>query len=312
LENKAESARSVADRALDLDILSKFLIAIESKRYAENLNFAARKNLFHYTDLAGLQGIVRSHDLWLTNCRFSNDDREMAHGYGVAKAVIKDQLLTASPAHRYYLEQLDAQLDPNSPDDVYICCFCAENNRLSQWRGYGANGVGVSIEIEAGEFSWATGPDMPLGIMRVWKVYYDRDEQKTLVEEAIDFGWVNGDPTESARRAAHAIKFFIPTFKDKDFHEEGEWRLIFTPGLRCSVPPQFRVARQMLVPFFSFRDLLAAAARSPGHLARLPIRSVLVGPNPRASLSKESVKMLLASCQYDDVTVDYSKTPFRA
>ena len=30
-------------------------------------------DLFHYTDLSGLQGILQNHDLWLTNSRFSND-----------------------------------------------------------------------------------------------------------------------------------------------------------------------------------------------------------------------------------------------
>jgi hypothetical protein len=308
---KPEVARSIADRALDLDILKQFLIHIQSRRFSEDFNLAGRKDLFHYTDLLGLGGIVKEHDLWLTNCRFSNDNREMLHGYGVAKAVIADQLAIAPRADADYLNQLNDLLDPSQPDDVYVCCFCEENNRLSQWRAYGVNGAGVSIEIEAKEFSWATGFDMPLGVMRLWKVYYDEHEQRKLVAEAIDFGRLGKDPSDNARRAAHAIRFFIPTFKDEDFHEEGEWRLIFTPGSQCPISPRFRVARQMLVPFFSFRELVETAAAGSGHLTKLPIRRVMIGPNPSGSLNKESVKMLLVSCQYEDATVEVSKTPYR-
>jgi Protein of unknown function (DUF2971) len=288
------------------------LISIESKRSAENFNLGGRDSLFHYTDLFGLHSIVKTHDLWLTNCRFSNDDREMVHGYSIAKTLIKGRLANATGPEKDYLELLDKQLDPDKPDDVYICCFCEENNRLSQWRGYGANGAGVSLEIQPKEFSVATGFDMRLGVMRLWKVYYKESEQQGLIEDAIDFGRQGQNPMDKAQRAAHAIKFFIPTFKDYDFHEEGEWRLIFTPGSNCQVIPQFRVARQMLVPYFSFQELIKSSNIKPGLLDKLPILRVMVGPGPRGSSNKESVKMLLSRFQYDHVTVEVSKTPYRA
>jgi hypothetical protein len=305
------SLASEVSPPLDLGVLQQFLQFIGSKRQAENFVYAPRETLCHYTDLGGLQGIVASDDLWLTNCRFSNDDSEMAHGYSIARAAVDDQLSScASSVDREYLGLLKAQLNPATPDDVYICCFCEENNRLSQWRGYGANGAGVGIEINGKEFAAITGGDMPLGLMRLWKVYYEEHEQRELVAEAIAFGREVNDPREQARRAAHAIKFFIPTFKDVDFHEEGEWRLIFTPGANCHVRPEFRVARQMLVPYYSVRALLRAIG--PHMMSKLPIRHVLIGPNPRAQITKESVKMLLSRCDYPHVTVEASRTSYRA
>jgi hypothetical protein len=234
----------------------------------------------------------------------------MAHGYNIARSVVDDQLAAASADDRAYLEALKAMLNSATPDDVYICCFCEENNRLSQWRGYGANGAGVGIEINGREFAAITGGDMPLGLMRLWKVYYEEHEQRELVEDAVTFGRDGNDPQQRARRAADAIKFFIPTFKNVDFREEGEWRLIFTPGANCSVRPDFRVARQMLVPYYSVRALLRALG--PHVMNKLPIRHVLIGPNPRAQITKESVKMLLSRCDYPHVTVEASRTSYRA
>jgi hypothetical protein len=151
---------------------------------------------------------------------------------------------------------------------------------------------------------------MPLGLMRLWKVYYEEQKQIELVTEAIAFGRAGRDPQQRARRAADAIKFFIPTFKNVDFREEGEWRLIFTPGANCRVRPDFRVARQMLVPYYSVRALVQEIR--PGVMNKLPIRHVLIGPNPRAQITKESVKMLLSRYDYPQVTVEASRISYRA
>jgi Protein of unknown function (DUF2971) len=306
----AATAVKGPQRPLDLSTLNEFLLFISSDSYAEDFNRAGDRALFHYTDLSGLRGIVIDDDLWLTNSRFSNDDKEMTFGYAIAKGVL-DQELAEPGKDREFLEEVRRLLDSSTPEGVYICCFCARDNLLSQWRGYGANGTGVSVEIDAKEFSWATGPDMPLGLMRLWKVYYHRPRQEDMVRKAISFGRTqlrHIDLQDRARMTADVIEFFIPTFKDADFSEEDEWRLIFTPASACRVMPQFRVARQMLVPYYRFRELLNEA-RANG-LERLPIRKVMIGPNPQSSLNKESVKMLLAA-KYPTVQVEASPTSYR-
>jgi hypothetical protein len=309
----AETAATAAkgpQRPLNLQTLNQFLIFIASDSYAEDFNRAGDRALFHYTDLYGLRGIVIDDDLWLTNSRFSNDDKEMTFGYTVAKDVVDAEMATPGQ-DKEFLQEVRRLLDSSTPEGVYICCFCARDNLLSQWRGYGANGTGVSVEIDAQEFSWATGPDMPLGLMRLWKVYYDRSRQEDMVRNAITFGRTqlpNIDLKDRARMTADVIEFFIPTFKDADFSEEDEWRLIFTPAAPCKVLPQFRVARQMLVPYYRFRELLNEA-RANG-LDRLPLRKVMIGPNPQSSLNKESVKMLLAA-KYPAVQVETSPTSYR-
>src|SRR5260370_11711331 len=106
--------------------------------------------LYHYTDLAGLLGILKRHDLWLTHSRYLNDAEEMIHGTTVARKVIEQAL--AAQAHDFnYLQELD-RLSSNQ-EGVYICCFCEKDNLLSQWRGYGANGSGVSLQFAPKEFA---------------------------------------------------------------------------------------------------------------------------------------------------------------
>lgn len=266
--------------------------------------------LYHYTDLGALNSIVSQSDLWLTHCRYSNDAEEMNHGTEIAQRVISGLRKTASPDRGKYLRAVKYKLKECGLDDVYICCFCDSPNQLSQWRGYGANGSGVELEIQAEEFAAICGPDCPVGLMRFWRVYYEPEKQRRRIEQILEFWWdrpISLD--ERVQYASDAIRFFIPTFKNNDFHEESEWRLIFTPGANCRVPPQFRVARGMLVPYYSLRNIINA---SNANLDRLPIQRVRIGPSAAKELNVESTRMLLKCHNYDGVPVEASQTPYRA
>ena len=236
----------------------------------------------------------------------------MTHGYGVTRDVIAAQrTLNPGPEWVPYLDAVEATLAAAPADGSYICCFCLEDNLLSQWRSYGANGTGVSIKLEPQDFDYVCGPDSPFGgLMRLWKVFYERDKQESIVQEALNFAFIDATlpMAERARRAAEAIEFFIPTFKNGDFAEEAECRLIFTPSPLSQAKRAFRVARGMLVPYYSLRALSIGLIGDPG---RLPITGVRVGPSPNRTLNVASARMLLAQAGYTDAPVDESSTPYR-
>jgi hypothetical protein len=298
---------------VDITVLQEFLNMVGSP--AEDLIFGPRKEepVYHYTDLNGLLGIARNHDLWLTNARYSNDEQEMLHGFGVARRVIA-QLRDAAAGDRErlnYLGQVWDEFATTSDEGVYVTCFCLKDDLLSQWRGYGANGTGVSLELDPRRFEWVTGADSPHGgLMRFWKVFYAPKTQESIIQTAIDYGFTQqpSPPVEErAKRAAAAIRFFIPTFKDEGFMEEQECRLIFTPPPACPVRPRHRVTRGMLVPYYSLNELAAGFPQMQG---RLPIRGARVGPSANQKLNVESVRSLLVDAGYD-VPVSASRTPFR-
>ncbi len=295
---------------LDFDLLRQFLESVQSD--TEDLIFGPLQGqpLYHYTDLAGLSGILQHHDLWLTHSRYSNDDEEITHGYRIVKEVIDEERASGgTPDRMDYLNKLAEMVKEPTPEGVYICCFCLEDDVLSQWRGYGANGTGVSVQVNPQEFANITGQDSPHGgLMRLWKVFYETAKQKELIRKAINFAFAQppSPEVERERQAADAIQFFIPTFKNNGFVQEHECRLIFTPPPDCKVKPQFRVARGMLVPYYSLRELRGASNSSP-----LPVTGIRVGPSANKRLNVESSKMLLAQAGYVNVMVDASEVPFR-
>ncbi|NVO21250.1 MAG: DUF2971 domain-containing protein [Bacteroidetes bacterium] len=295
----------------DILSLQHFTYEIGSKSSYLVQDFAG--GLYHYTDLNGLIGIITKHDLWLTHSRFSNDENEMNDGYRIAKEVLKtkrEQAITDD--YKSYTIRVEEYLDKPS-QGVYICCFCEKNNLLSQWRSYGENGTGVSLGFNPLGFTQFTGPDLPpdsYGLMRLWKVYYKDATKKDIIEQALDLipQMHQGESDDYiAQRVAEAIHFFLPTFKDPDFEEENERRLIFTPSVNCQVKPLYRNRRQMLVPYFSLNDLLKSMIPD----LRLPLISLTVGPGSRKEINRESVEMLLENHGYEGVKVDVSDTPYR-
>lgn len=303
-----DPATAVPRGSIDMAALNLFLSTVGSAVGPEMI-LSPGKDLFHYSDLNGLLGIVQNGDLWLTNSRYSNDEDEMAHGQRLAAEAIADSLTQAQgDAPRIqYLEQLKDLLGKPSVEGVYICCFCQNDDLLSQWRGYGAYGAGVSIQFDSAALSPWTGVDSPHGLSRFWQVFYKPETQRKIVDTAILFSWdLTVPPQQCAQRAADAIQFFIPTFKNAGFKEEKEWRLIFTPNPQCALDRQFRVRGDLLVPYFRLRDL-AASAVAP---AKLPIDHVTVGPSKVKALNVASVRMLLDRYGYSSVKAEPSTIPF--
>ena len=295
---------------VDFNALTSFLESVSS--YTEELIYgpAAGQALYHYTDLSGLKGILQEDDLWLTHSRYLNDDEEITHGYRIVREVIEEQRKGATPERLEFLNLLFELVREPSEEGVYICSFCLDDNLLSQWRGYGANGMGVSLQFEPTGFSYITGPDSPQnGLMRLWKVFYDRNTQKQIIEQAITFAAMVGPPgrtsAQQAAQAADAIQFFIPTFKNEGFLEERECRLIFTPSPDYAGHPRFRVARGMLIPYFSLKELTGRNNQ------KLPLTGVRVGPSSNKRLNVESTRMVLEQAAYN-VNVDESTTSFRS
>ena len=299
---------------VDIPALSGFLESIGSFNVdliftPQNMLKAGTLLLYHYTDLNGLVGIVEKQDLWLNHSRYSNDAEEMTHGLSIAKNAM-DHAIARKVHDATDLEALSTLT--SQAEGVYICCFCEKDNLLSQWRGYGANGTGMSLQFAPKEFADVAGPENTHGLLRFWKVFYQPATQADIIAQAIDY-YAPAKPhnagqstTALARKAADAIRFFIPTFKNSDFEEEKEWRLLFTPAPTSPIRPRFRVSRSMLVPFYSLRELIGNG------LPQLPLRQVRVGPSVHKHLNSDSTKALLERNGYPNVGVVISDTPYRA
>jgi hypothetical protein len=265
---------------VDLQQLSNLLINIGSP-HAFLVQEFEHSVVYHYTDLNALNGILASRDLWLTNSQFSNDSEEIEHGRTVVENAVARRLQTKqlSGGEGKFLEQVAQQLKQTVDRGAYVCCFCFTDDLLSQWRSYGANSTGVSLALATRAFQSIAGPDMPpdpFGLVYLWRVFYNEEKQRQIVDECLRYAWehAHGSLDEKTGLATAAIRFFVPTFKNEDFKEEQEARLVFLPAPGCQVALRFRVARGMLVPYFSLREIVSEAGQANWEL---PVQSVRIG-----------------------------------
>lgn len=307
------SNETAPHQPIDIYTLTKFLNSLQS--YSQDLvqHLQSGQKLCHYTSLEGVIGIIGGRDLWLTNSRFSNDDEETNYGHGLVDEILDDlrQVATNDGTRVDWLGRLADRIASSRGDQVYVCCFCEKDNLLSQWRGYAENGGGISIEFDPDGFTAFTGPDSLHGLMRLWKVFYDCEQQRKIVRACIDYPhWPAQGDDEKIPFIVDALQFFIPTFKNSDFRYEQERRLIFTPHPTAVPKPKFRTRRGLLVPYFSLQELSnPTGLRDP--YFRLPIRSILVGPSPHRALNVQSTRLMLDTNECSHVPALASPTPYR-
>jgi hypothetical protein len=152
-----------------------------------NSNEGRQSELFHYTGIAGLEGIIRDRTLWATHANFLNDSMELKIFkerlqnllHPKVKEIIEN--MAPNPANEGHIAKmggidsvinndtgliLDALFNvlngtrDNSPFfETYLTSFCtaetaeiSDHGLLSQWRGYGQEG-GYAIAFDSAKMS---------------------------------------------------------------------------------------------------------------------------------------------------------------
>ena len=212
--------------------------------------------LYHYTDGAGLMGIVTSGTVWATHCAYLNDASEFKYAVGVVRDVVEEVTAVADPdswksRFRHFISQ-DNNPSVHSTDwtqdaeeQQFVACFSERGDGLSQWRGYEKSIGGYSLgfqftdlhaierrinDSQAGkEFSEAS-PRITAEFLPCW---YDQQEQKALIaegfERALRHCATTRNPVDDSSLAALLRAILRPVsscFKDPAFEDEHEWRLV--------------------------------------------------------------------------------------
>lgn len=251
--------------------------------------------LWHYTDAAGLLGIVKANRLRATDIQFLNDGEEMIY----AAREISMRLRAAG------LERLDGIADgvdghaDGRYAQVFVTCFCNRADLLSQWRGYGRR-AGFALGFDRGALNAAAKHTSG----HLERVRYGAGATDPLIEQMLGLP-ATGFP--GAHGWAYAREYVLPWLarvKSPAFEEEAEWRVIVNAEAASTLggedeptrlAVEFRSAALGIVPYIDI-DLLNRQA----------LRHVLVGPGPHPQVRKIGAQKLLAANDYDGVPVTLS------
>jgi hypothetical protein len=162
-------------------ILHAFIKTVESKK--------PPPMLYHYTNDAGLAGIIESGRLWFSDIFSLNDPSELRHGLSIAINLLKSRASTARPEVATFasmFERFDLDAGIEAAGHFFICCFSGDGDDLGQWRAYADNGQGFALGFDTAQLedAFTKQKGRPVKQHSTFHVTYD-DADLTQIETAL-------------------------------------------------------------------------------------------------------------------------------
>lgn len=282
--------------------------------YDENSEFPNKTPLLaHYTSINSFDCMVDGEELWFSNPLNMNDSDELIFGMNQGASGFKNNaaLIRSCGSGQVFSRLLDIfdhyynYFDENHVLDTYISCFSQHDAQdfdgaLSMWRGYGADGNGISLVIDTAKI--APNRDSPIILAPV--KYATSKERIEWIDQKVDQLaelLANVEKTDDVLNAIawnwiERLKVFSLFTKHKGFEEEKEWRFVYLsdrdPEARFSNMFGYHISEEGVEPKLKLRLDRIPSDNAPLSLQSL-IDRVILGPTASSVLSMRSLKRML-------------------
>lgn len=255
------------------------------------------ETLFQYTSSSTILSLLKSNSIWATSHKNLNDPTELSHGMSFFLERLEEFFKKISPNDfSRFINFLEQEAYNPKQIKIFIASFTANKDLLSQWRGYGDYGLGLSIGFDPN--------DVILEEDRTsfWvKVVYDDAVKRKIVDDILQNLLNYTIPKFRANVLVNPTDLMFPIllsllqvsvvnavkFKDKAWSEEEEWRLIQLnlSGAKNNKQIQVRNRNHELIEYcdFKFKQNIGNA-----------IKEVVIGPRSNMSNQRTSLETVLA------------------
>ena len=207
----------------------------------------------HYTSAEAALKIFESKELWMRNATCMADYREVTHGFDILKTYFGNQAKRGSFFHalevcapgltQQALTLFDQWFD-NIRLNTYIACLSEhedhEDNhgRLSMWRAFGTSnvprvaavlnvpkdfGAALALNFYFGPIAYFTEDAVHAELDRIVQNIY---EGSTFLQTI--------DRQQLLTSLFMMLVVFVTCLKHPGFHEEREWRVVYSPDIASS------------------------------------------------------------------------------
>lgn len=291
--------------------------------FVDNLNAApVPQTIYHYTDWAGLRGILETGTIRFGDIFYLNDPSELRHGVETALVILDEKGTTTKelPELSMFARQFRNILSSGveAIAHFFVCCFSRNGNDLGQWRSYADNGRGYVLGFDGAALVKAFSADCgPNG--QTFQITYPDERlkgmQRRLVDlvvplvslprgQGLDEATLNEYMRELQMRLALLVLQSSILFKHPAYMHEDEYRMlqIFPVGAVTDV--KFRNRPYSLARYREY-DWKRAAPDA--------LQSIMIGPAADAENAKRFAKDLLRSFHpiSKDMEIGESKIPYR-
>jgi hypothetical protein len=283
-------------------------------------------HVYHYTNDAGLQGILHSGTLWLTDIFDLNDPSELRHGFAQATRILKGRAAAGPPESDLFAGQFERFLIDGGIEAAahfFVCSFSKSGDELGQWRAYADNGRGYSLGFDPKllEDGFTKKDGVPIAANSTFPVTYDDAElaglQHHLMDEAfplISLPRGRGlSPSQINAYMGDLLVYLsvealrqVLFFKHHAYRSEAEYR--FLEVFHADQPPPAALYRNRPYALVRYReyDWRAAVARA--------LRQIVIGPSADPIKAPQFARDCLKAFhpRPQDVEVVNSEIPYRA
>src|SRR5262249_43904027 len=143
--------------------------------------------LFHYTGVSGFCDIVQSGKLRATHLAYMNDSSEYQHAITLLRDAAAHERKNNRDARACallacMLPQI-ATLPPWDLPPIFVACFSAASDSLSQWRSYGGGEGGIALGFDRAGLQQA----IPRKNSWLSPVVYDEAKKRDLVRALVEW-----------------------------------------------------------------------------------------------------------------------------
>jgi hypothetical protein len=291
---------------------------------------------WHYTNAAGLDGILASGVLWACSTNGLNDSQEVQFGVEAFRRLwdrVKPDLIEDAPVAEFEEWLADIEMRARARE-VLVVCACEDGNSLLHWQTYAHIDDGYAIELSptveykvlapTGQPELYQPDDVPAIFWRS-VTYGDKDPKwdwqhwdptRRLLEGGLDaFGALRkGRVFDEALMRDHLDRQYVAliyAYKHEGFADEREKRLIVVgppiAGFTSPRESRYGPATKTLLAAVEESDFDRYTVERPGPL---PILSIQLAPrNPEGDELR--IRQLLDAAGYADVQITRSTTPIR-
>ncbi len=299
------------EKVIDCPHMMALLGYLSGKHKLPRYGWLKKGLRYHYTDAAGLLGIIQEGRVWATDIRFLNDPSEGVFLPDRLLEIMNSQPNKADKTINKIINGIrEALHQPRSNYATFCTSLSADGDLLSQWRGYGDFGKGYAIGLDF-------DGEMPHPqIVSYYDVVYGDEALAELAYDLLDI-FVSASNRWKGMlydEWASTINVLAKSFKNEKYAEEQESRLVCslspneTDMFQNELPLKFRPRGSDIVPYIPMSlDLMEDENKIP----RLPIDRIVVGPGVDFERNYSSIKTLLDAHSYKDVKIVPSIIPFR-
>jgi peptidyl-tRNA hydrolase len=310
-------------------IIEAFVKTVSSRKRPDRI--------YHYTNDAGLKGILEHGTLWLTDICRLNDPSELDHGFKIGikeeleKAVVgcprecqefSRILASVTEDHETHGAAQTEEHKIQGSAHYFVCSFSSCGDDLGQWRAYAANGSGFALEFDLAALengfthNRSTAPNAEDHAVSFPITYKDAklaDLDRQIIERMLGLislprgrnlkdDEINSYTRELALslmlQAAHAAIFF----KHHAYKSEREYRFLETYSVDAPPRVEWNVRRNSLIRHreFNWRSVV------PGALTK-----IIVGPADRKKALQFASDCLLRYPESGNAPIVCSPIPYR-